>query len=192
MFTYQITRPFSYLRIEHPVKKIFDWLAPLAISIISSLIFILCGNEINFLGENGFISKISSFVQILPGFYIAALAAIATFNRHDIDKYMPDPTPQVDIIIRGQKNKIKLTRRRFLCMLFAFLTAESILLAILSVFSTSFSSSIKAILPQNTHSFSLHAFLFMYVFLFWQMIIATFLGLYYLGDRLNQPDSDAL
>jgi hypothetical protein len=45
---------------------------------------------------------ILGFVQVLPGFYIAALAAIATFNKTDIDKIMAAPAPKIDIFIHGK------------------------------------------------------------------------------------------
>lgn len=188
MLIYQLTRPFAYLKIEHPEKWKFDWLVPLVLNIITLFLFYFIGNGINIFGNNGFIDLISRFVQILPGFYIAALAAIATFNRTNIDQYMPEPTPKMDILISGQKNTISLTRRRFLCMLFSFLTAESIFLSLTSIFSLLFAPSISITIPMMFHELTIYFFIFFYTFLFWQMIVATFLGLYYLGDRLNQPD----
>lgn len=188
MIFYQITRPLSYLSIEHPEKWKFDWLIPSVLSLLSLVVFYIIDNSINIFGQNGFISYILGLIQILPGFYIAALAAISTFNKNDIDQYMPDPTPQVDILVSGQKNKIKLTRRRFLCMLFAFLTTESIFLALLSIGALIFSSSLKALIPPGFHCISQFVFLGFYILVFWQLLTATLLGLYYLGDRLHQPD----
>jgi hypothetical protein len=188
MILYQITRPFSYLSIEHPEKWKFDWLIPLILTFLSLSICFLLRPYLNFFGESGLINQILSFVQILPGFYIAALAAISTFNRIDIDQYMPDPTPQIDIIISGEKNKIKLTRRRFLCMLFAFLATESILLALCSIAALTTAVAFKTMLPPPMHPFVSYSFLFLYLIIFWQLLTATLLGLYYLGDRLHQPD----
>lgn len=188
MLFYQLLRPFAYLTIEHPEKWKFDWLIPSILTTFSGVLFLVADDKVVIFGGSGVIPGIMGFVQILPGFYIAALAAIATFNRQDIDKYIPEPTPTMDILVGGEKNKILLTRRRFLCMLFAFLTAESIGIALLSLFSVTFSTYFASIIPPEFHFESVHIFLFCYMFLFWQMIIATGLGLYYLGDRLNQPD----
>jgi hypothetical protein len=63
------------------------------------------------------IQDYSNLLYVLPGFYIAALAAIATFNA-----------PTMDVPLDGQNTELcsqeeniqtrKLTRRRFLCLLF--------------------------------------------------------------------------
>ncbi|MEQ1544054.1 hypothetical protein [Methyloglobulus sp.] len=65
------------------------------------------------------------------------LAAIATFNKPDIDKTMPVPAPKIDILVQGKRAVIELTRRRFLCSMFAFLTAESLILIVLAIFAQS-------------------------------------------------------
>lgn len=85
------------------------------------------------------IAKILGFVQNLPGFYIAALSAIATFNKTDIDKTMPAPAPKLDIVVQGHNIAIELTRQRFLCSMFAFLTAESMILVVFSIFGQAIS-----------------------------------------------------
>ena len=188
MLLYQILRPASYLLIKHPQKWKFDWLVPFALSILSAVPLIIYANNINIFGSGGFVEKVASFIQILPGFYIAALAAIATFNRSDIDQYIPEPTPELGILIGGERNIIKLTRRRFLCMLFAFLTASSLLLCVLAIFSTTFANQIKLTLPADSHIYIISLFIVSFTFLFWQLVVATSLGLYYLGDRLNQPE----
>jgi len=188
MILYQISRPFSYLNIKHPEKWKFDWLIPFFLAIISVFLCFVFRHNINIFGEYGLIDHILSLVQILPGFYIAALAAISTFNRIDIDQYMPNPTPQIDIIISGEKNKIKLTRRRFLCMLFAFLATDSILLALVSIGALISAEAFKTIIPIQFHQHVSYIFIFFYFLIFWQLLTATLLGLYYLGDRLHHPD----
>ena len=99
---------------------------------ILSVIFIITFIDTNKIKE--LIISILSFIQILPGFFIAALAAIATFNRLDLDKIMPHPAPTINIECNGGKEEIDLTRRRYLTLMFSFLSAESILLIVLSFF----------------------------------------------------------
>lgn len=185
-----LLRPFSYLSIGHKSKWKIDWLIPvlLAIVSISTVYFLRRYGSIPVYSDTGIISKILSFVQSLPGFYIAALAAIATFNKTDIDKRMPEPAPTIDIIVQGKSIEITLTRRRFLCSMFAFLTAESMLLIVIAIFSLSIAPVIKGMIePQLKEVLSGIFFLF-YSILFWQMIVASFWGLYYLGEKLHQPD----
>ena len=192
MVLYQITRPLSYLQIEHQQKWKFDWLIPLVFAVISTGVLFLLRDYLDIYSSEGLISQVLSFIQILPGFYIAALAAISTFNKNDIDQIMPEPTPKMEILIQGQKNTIDLTRRRFLCMLFAFLVAESIIVALLAIFALNFAGAIKSLL--NIHLYIQigisHFFIFIFSLLFWQLIVSTFLGLYYLGDKMHHPNLD--
>lgn len=176
----QLIRPLGYLTIRHPYKWVIDWLYPTALTI---LVF----SATYFFGEISTpeqlekpVSMALAFIQSLPGFYIAALAAIATFGRADIDDILPEPTPQVIVKYRGKENLISLTRRRFLAMLFAFLTAESIILILFSILIISVGA--KSFMP-------LWGFLtiaFIYTLLLFQMILATFWGLYYLGYKLHE------
>lgn len=188
MIVYQLSRPAAYLRISHPEKWRFDWLVPVIFTALVMAIMIPMMGSINIYGSNGLVDRAGAFVQVLPGFFIAALAAIATFNRHDVDQHMPEPTPSIKVQVSGHQNEILLTRRRFLCLLFAFLTAESILLAILSIAAVTVAVPYSNMVSDTVGFYSAIAFLVVYIFLFAQMIVATFLGLYYLGDRLHQPD----
>ncbi len=186
-----LLRPFSYLAIQDRFKWKVDWLYPTILAVLSTGLILVIGlwGEIIIYEDSGLIDKIFGFVQVLPGFYIAALAAIATFNKLDIDKTMPAPAPKLDIKVNGKTASIELTRRRFLCSMFAFLTAESFVLIVLSIFAIVAHESIKNLLPASTHFAASAIFLFVFMLLFWQMILATFWGLFYLGDRLHQPDA---
>jgi hypothetical protein len=184
-------RPFSYLLIDHPKKWLVDWLYPLVLcaSTIVVLGYLRTRGTVVIFSDAGLVSKCLGFIQGLPGFYIAALAAIATFNKTDIDKTMPAPVPSLTSIYKGEKVVIKLTRRRFLCSMFAFLTAESIVLVLMSVFAPATASSFKGWIGGDLESVTVYIFLIFYFFAFWQMIVTTFLGLYYLGERLHQADA---
>ncbi|WP_193087959.1 hypothetical protein [Advenella sp. FME57] len=163
----------------------------LAILSAGTIVILKHWGQVPIYESSGLIEKILGFVQVLPGFYIAALAAIATFNKLDIDKTMPAPAPKIDVIVNGTSVPIELTRRRFLCSMFAFLTAESFILIVLAIFALIAHSPIKGLLPDNVHFASSMGFLFAFMLLFWQMVLATFWGLFYLGDRLHQPDAKA-
>lgn len=185
-----LLRPLSYLSIEHKQKWIVDWVYPLIFAVLSTaLLFGLkkYGN-IPLYADGAVIAKILGFVQGLPGFYIAALAAIATFNKLDIDKTMPKPAPKLDIMVQGQIVPIELTRRRFLCSMFAFLTAESLIIIVLAIFGQAIYLPIKAIIPECFHTLVSASYMLIFLFVFWQMFITSFWGLFYLGDRLHQPD----
>jgi hypothetical protein len=185
-----LLRPFAYLRINHPLKWKVDWFFPLVLAVITIalIIFLRRYGLISLYSETGLISKILSFVQTLPGFYIAALAAIATFNKIDIDQTMPAPAPKMDIVIQGRSIEITLTRRRFLCAMFAFLTAESLVIIVAAIAAITFTIPLRSLVPAGLHIYVSYGFFFSFAILFWQMVVASFLGLYYLGERLHQPD----
>ena len=115
MILYQLLRPYAYLQIEHPKKYIYDWVIPFLLTAFFLVICLIFVDYDNYFSSSGLISKFLDFVEILPGFYIAALAAIATFQRNDIDQHMPNPAPKLNIKIKGKDQNIELTRRRFLC-----------------------------------------------------------------------------
>ena len=188
---WHILRPFSYLAIEHRSKWIVDWVYPLVLAVISMAVIFgmkLLG-AVSLYADGGLISKVLGFVQGLPGFYIAALAAIATFNRIDIDKTMPSPAPTLDIKVQGRTVAIELTRRRFLCSMFAFLTAENLILIVLAIFSQTLYTAAKSVIPVAAQVWVSAVFMFMFLMMFWQMMVTSFWGLFYLGDKLHQPDA---
>lgn len=177
----QLIRPFGYLAIRHPFKWVVDWLYPAILTGATIWLMTLASPLIKLIEPGGLIALTLSFVQSLPGFYIAALAAIATFGRADIDDILPEPTPKMVVILRGKQNTIDLTRRRFLAMLFAFLTAESILIVLSCIALSSFGTAI------NEYSgLVFNICVAVLVLLVYQMVLATFWGLYYLGYKLQE------
>lgn len=188
MLIRQLLKPIGYLFIQHPHKWIVDWLYPSILALAT--LFIVCSldNISAFVKPGGALSLILSFIQSLPGFYIAALAAIATFGRSDIDDILPEPTPKVIIRMRGTNNIVELTRRRFLAMLFAFLTAESIILTVAALFLTSYGAEIVklSLFSQPASEWVTIILSLLFLVGFFQMILATFWGLYYLGYKLQE------
>lgn len=164
-----------------------DWLIPGVITASVAVLVFSFWSNINIYGSSGLIARVLSFIQSLPGFYIAALAAIATFGRNDIDNIIPRPTPTITELRDGEENVIPLTRRRFLCMMFAFLTAESVLLILASITILSFAGDYKGGATLTLTFMSKLGFV-IYLFFLFQMILATFWGLFYLGDRIHQTD----
>ncbi|MFM0013725.1 hypothetical protein [Paraburkholderia sediminicola] len=193
MLTYHLLRPFAYWTIRFEKKWRLDWGLPVLLAVLCvALITIAAGQKpVMILGDSGLLSKLLSFVQSLPGFYIAALAAIATFNRIDIDRVMPAPPPRMNVQIRGHSVAIELTRRRFLCVLLAFLTAESLVLIMGAMLALVVGPSLKLTVSESHQRVVLYACLAVYLVFFWQMLCVTFLGLFYLGERIHQPDDVA-
>lgn len=184
----QLLQPFGYLAIRHPYKWVVDWLYPLILSLATVWLCAKAGDLVGTVKAGSVLAMVLSFVQSLPGFYIAALAAIATFGRSDIDQILPEPTPRVLVKYRGKENLVDLTRRRFLAMLFAFLTGESLLIILVSIFLLAYGEPIF-LLAHNGFEFGVYVgglLIAIYFLLLYQMVLATFWGLYYLGYKLHE------
>lgn len=177
---YQLSRPFSYLKIKHEDKWIYDWFTPVLLTALTSLLayFFIPLNDL--VSSDGLVSELTSFVANLPGFFIAALAAVATFNKNDIDDLMANP-PKIEILHHGSTLMVEMTRRRFLCVLFSYLTAISIFLVIGAKIGLALT------VPPEYFTFLSCLGFVVFTFVLWQMILATILGLYYLGERLHTP-----
>lgn len=178
---YQLTRPFSYLRIKHEEKWVYDWVIPIILTVATVTLLGSFSSVEKVVGENGVISQITNFVAGLPGFFIAALAAVATFNKNDIDELMANP-PKLEIMFQGQSMLVEMTRRRFLCVLFSYLTAVSIFLVLLTRLC------LPLTLPKEYLEFTTLLGIALYFFVLWQLVSATLLGLFYLGERLHTPN----
>jgi hypothetical protein len=189
MLIYQLFRPVTgYLSIQHPTKPIVDWVVPGVLSLVATVVVVLVRGKINFYGAGGVVSLLLGYIQNLPGFYIAALAAIATFPRVEIDQILAgNPAPKiVNVDSQGNEAVIELTRRRFLCLMFAFLTAECIILTVLSALGLSVAAPIRGAVPDFAYITLYTVATFSYFMLFFQLIVATFWGIFYLGEKIHQ------
>lgn len=184
-----LIRPWVYLRIRGTHKATFDWVVPLLLTVLTVGLGYQFREALNIYGSGGVLDDLTSFIQSLPGFFIAALAAVATFNRVDLDALMPEPTPTVPIHVRGISSEVKLSRRRFLSILFAFLTAQSIAITVIGIALKQLAPSVSLIVPCSLQTLLSLFGLFVYSLMFWQLLTVTCIGLYYLGDRMHQPET---
>lgn len=184
LIVYQLTRPISYLFIKHSDKYIYDWAIPfLLLILISVTAYIL---PVGLIEIFSLVEKMSGFFSSLPGFFIAALAAIATFNRVDIDRPMAGKNPpKVETLVNTQYLDVELTRRRFLCMLFSFLTMQSIALSLLGFVPASFGFYDMSDALINIDAPWAIIYLLVYFFFALQLLTITMHGMYYLGDRIH-------
>ena len=188
----ELTRPFSYLWIQHSSKRltVVNWFIPAGCSFVALFIGWLLPGSVDVFGPTGILSKILAFVQSLPGFYIAALAAVATFNNPHMDRAMPGEAPTLRILHNGEltPQPISLTRRRLLCVMFAFLTVASVVLTVVAIGSLTVAPLVKDLLPAQLYASAKLVFSGLYLLLFFQMLCVTMWGLFYIGERMLTPD----
>lgn len=139
-----IFKPLYYLNIKWEVsgqfsKKQFDILLPVLCSLVLSGILVTIDSMVVIpqnsqstpnIFDGDFATLLSGFLQTIPGFYIAALAAIATLNSATMERPMAG-TPPTEIIIESnpyRELEVPVSRRLFLSSLFAYLSFVSLLL----------------------------------------------------------------
>lgn len=191
-----IFKPLNYLSIRWDNglinKTRFDFIIPLLVAIILSAIMTFLWSEIGTKNSNIFINDLTyyliCFLQTMPGFYIAALAAISTINSTTMDQPMAGDTPKEKYVEYNPYKVfwIEMNRRRFLARLFSYLTFISIVLfCFLLIIRFSYSLEIKVsslYVVYMVYFFSCVVVIFSLV----QLIMMTFLSLYYLGERVHK------
>lgn len=185
-----LTRPFAYLTIKHRdwLPAMVNWVVPAGVSAVVILGAILLAPATSLLGAEGVVARALGFVQSLAGFYVAALAAVATFPSVSMDQLMPGVPPTMMVVHNGTTTRVKLTRRRFLCSMFAFLTAESLLMTLAALAALALGPAIANLLSGPTLLLVRVVFGYGFVFMLLQMTSVTFWGLFYLGERMHTPD----
>lgn len=163
------------------LKILIDLVFPLLLTIILFLTqyFFLNINETSklFFQSKSFGQLLSMF-QILPGFFIAALAAIITIKGKRVNEADQNLRGLVNYKRRNISVKLLLTRT------LAFLALESILLIISSSF-ISYIYEYNYFGIRNSYIFS-NFINFLYVFIVIQILSITCFCLYFIGDRLNR------
>lgn len=185
MIIYQLFRPVAFLKIGHKDIDSIRWRLPIIVSFI--LTVALCvfhfGMDVNLFSDKGFFERLFGILSILPGFFIAALAAVATFGHEDMDNYLPTPSATLGYNERGETGVYQLSKRQFISLLFSFLTFESLFLFLILAFSL----PLAAIeVPMFVSSFFIVAFTFFTCTALCQLVILTMFGLYFLGDRMHR------
>ena len=180
-----LIRPWSYLMIRpHTFDlKMVNFYLPLFLTLltIACCFFINQDGNTLFLDDSALI-KIGTFIQTLPGFYLAALSAIATFNKPDLDAFL---LGKELYIVNEDGNEIRLTRRRFLTIMFAFLTVQSFAFSLLCVLLNSINFVAFDYATNNWLAFVIAGIAY---FIFWQLITITLWGIFYLAEKIHTPN----
>ncbi|MBF4328530.1 hypothetical protein EAY16_24965, partial [Vibrio anguillarum] len=108
------------MRIKHKQKLYIDLILPVIIGVVLTAIVFFSPVQIKLLGQGSLVGLVNGLLQILIGFFVASLAAVATFQREGLDEVMVGKAPT----LRGEK----ITRRQFVCYMFGYLALVSIVL----------------------------------------------------------------
>ncbi|VVQ32251.1 hypothetical protein PS943_02825 [Pseudomonas fluorescens] len=180
----RILIPLAYLRIRRDDKFLEEVTIPLALTALTMATIFLAGSRFSIYGIPGLINSIISYLQLLSGFYITALAAIATFNREGMDDPMLGDPPTLDT--PSLQEPEKLSRRRFLCFLFGYLAFGSLLLYIGGTIITLAAPIIRSEVSESVRILLRWGIATVYIFCTFNILVTSMLGMYYLTDRLHR------
>lgn len=183
--------PLNYLRAKSEVKGFWDFAIPLAVGALASWAFVLLPKGIPLLGDKGVVQAVNSLLQILVGFYIAALAAVASLNSVALDQEtIGDP---VRLRRRSADGEVEiLNRRKLLSLMFSYLSFVAMFLYSVGVFATITSSNLRVLVPELFQYPMKVIFVAGYFSVLAQLMCITVVTLYYLGDRIHRCDPVAL
>lgn len=193
---WRIFVPLQYLKIDHPEKWKFDLGLPLIFTVLFASPLLAPEFRSDALVSFDIVGKISNFLGVLTGFYIAALAAVATFGNSEMDVPMPgEPGVRLEHRVNAETYFERLTRRRFLSFLFGYMAFIT-----LALYVAGFVYMVldKYLITNAFKGFAFLLFWLAYSFALANVLSNTLLGLFYLTDRihrtsrtLNSTDTDS-
>lgn len=178
---------FSFLRLRSADIFWYQWIYP---TILFAFIFggyALCGDQFIAFDKIRLIGDVNVLMGILVGFYIAALAAVSSFSNDNLDQIMKGRAPTLTVFRGGEEIVEKLTRRRFLAILFGYCAVLSIILYVYGVFQVHVHVKPPAVhWVQEAFIISGQVAWGMYVWTISSLIVVTLLGLHYLVERMHR------
>ena len=189
---YQFLRPFAFLRIRGATLGFYRIYGPVLFAALATAIVFLLPLEIKITQDKSLADYMASLFSTLPGFFIAALAAVVAFSGGDLDKVMPDV--KLSITANGDTSPVEITLRVFLSYLFSYLTIVSFIGFFVCVSGTLVAlnaaklvSLIESPELREIIGTSLKlGFVYSVLFLVASVLFCTMLGLYFLAERVHQ------
>lgn len=182
----KLLKPFLFLKIKNGNHAIYQICIPIVLSVV---IYFLTG-----ISNGGpsfeFYSQVQQFLFVLAPFNLAALAAIATFQATSLDSPLSGMNKPVLVrVVRGASQEETLTRRRFLTLLFGYITALCFALIVLGLLHALVGNAFAAALKEFWWYSYLKSFYFLlFVYLLMLILVNTFFGLFYLVDRIHRNE----
>lgn len=179
----KLLSPLLFLRLQSPDLFRYQWGIPGLLTAAALSLYYLLPIEPLLLGDKGLVVRINGLLSTLIGFYIAALAAVATFPSETLDQKMKGRAPTLNYRRGGEKRIETLTRRRFLAILFGYSAFLSITIYGLGIITFAMEPSV----PSGTLRWLLEfAWIVAYAFMLASLTVVTLLGLNYLIERMHR------
>lgn len=199
----QLGAPLRYLRIMQgdgwfTSKATYDYVFPALLALTATASVWYFSFSLGLYAQEGFIPGIINLLNLLIAFFIAALAAVATFDRPGLDDRLKgEPATMKRRTSKGGDRDHVLTHRQFICYLFGYLSFSSIVLLLalygfrlIGPFTSApmdLNVAIGGLTLDLKQIFRMFGTFFFFL-LFFQIIINMLLGVYFLCDRLQFLD----
>ncbi|UDF05217.1 hypothetical protein [Asticcacaulis sp. AND118] len=197
-FISQILVPCKYLAIKEgrglfESKAVYDFILPLAATAVTGGFTSYIGQKLAIHAHPGLAGSLSDLLALLIAFYMAALAAVATFTREGIDNPLPGEGAEIKRWNNdaSEKRWTPLTYRQFISYLFGYLSFGSLVAFGLLLFLTKgwpyIEKKVSTVYKVDAVWFATaDATWFLLIsFLLWQLIFISCLGIYFLAERMQ-------
>lgn len=183
----KILTVFSFLRLKSPDIRWYQWIYPTLLFAILYGAHWAYGFKILQFDTSKLIVDLNTLMGILVGFYIAALAAVSSFTNETLDQVMKGRAPTISTMRQGSKIIEKLTRRRFLSILFGYCASISIVIYIYGVLNTHVTIQLtkKPWLDWGVYFVGEIAWIG-FLWAICRLLVVTMLGLHYLVERMHR------
>lgn len=185
---FQLFTPLQFVRIKFEKKLPLLAVFPSVVAIFPTYLHWTTSIDFNLYGGGGVVEALNSLLPIMIGFYVAALAAVATMDREMLDEEIQGSQVTLRRMYQGKQITENLTRRRFLCYMFGYLSFMCIVSYILGSFGQVGSEIISKFACQDLREIFSATAIFAYFFLYSNLIITTMFGLHYLSERIHRSD----
>lgn len=167
----------------------YNWVMPIALTALAFAWFLFTPYRPNFFGTGGVSEFIFEIFEILPAFFIAALAAVASFGNEALDEELGPEGPSIRIDYGEEEDLVLLTMRRLLCYLFSYLTVLGLLIFVGSGLGFYLISDfgVSLVFGEATIWVVGASFLVL-VYLCFCVLIALLQGVFFLSERIHQRE----
>ncbi len=184
----QLFRPLDFLKVKNTPRCLYQIWLPFFFAIVIVFLQNYKQDKVDIMTDDKFITKIILVLQILVPFTIAALAAVATFPSKIMEKKISgNPPPTLSRKLRGHFIEEELTRRRYVCLLFGYLTLLGIVLLLIGIVLPDI-IRLLLIVPIFSQDIVNYVALYIFAFMTGNLLSNTLLGLFYLSDRIHREN----
>lgn len=177
------TTPFLFLKVHFLQKNLVIWFIPATISLVVVSLTYWLSIDVAISGQDGLLSQLTTLLTIAGGFFVTSLTLLLTNDHPVLNSYfVGEPKPHI------VSETEPLTRKRFLSLLFGYLSSLSFALVAVCLLLNLFASSLMNLFQTEIFDFAKAVAGFALVFIMLHVGSLALVGLHYLTDRLHRAD----